>query len=67
MFSSLFGLQESFSEIQEGYLQKGIDKIERLIKGYGSLQEAFQTSLKEDRFSATGYYGIENPPGNAAS
>lgn len=67
MFSSLFELQESFSEIQEGYLQKGIDQIERLIEEYESLREAFQTSLKEDRFSTTGYYEIAYPPGNIAS
>ena len=67
MFYCLLGLQQGFSEIQEAYLQKGIDQIERLIEEYESLHESLQSPPKEDEYSPTGYYGVEDPPGNIAS
>lgn len=66
MLYNLFGLQQAFSEIQEAYLQKGIDQIE-LIEEYESLHESPQSLRNEIKYSPMGYREIEDPLGNITS
>ena len=66
MIYSLFELQRGFSEIQEAYLQEGIEQIERLIEEYELLHGSLQSPPGGGKYLPTGYHRIEKLAGNIA-